>query len=195
MKGLLVPETSDHPHPTLPLKGEGFRKDFTSFFLPLPLEGEAGWGWSAVTGERLVLEPLGAVARGGEGFGDLDQDAVGVGQYVVVPKADHGVTVGFDDAGAIGVSCAFSVLAPVKLDDELHTAAGQIDHVAADPELARELHAELSAPQPRPQADFRLGRFAAQLSGDGGDAFSSQPRFTPTQPSPSRERAFLAQAS
>lgn len=117
------------------------------------------------------------------------QDTVRVGKDIVVPVADYVVAVRLDHSGAGIVGAAVSMLAVIKFDDELETAASEIHDGVSNRKLAREFDAELFAAQPRPHSFFRFRRIFAQLARQRRQAFIAHTLYTPTQPSPSRGRA------
>ena len=181
-----------HPHPTLPLEGEGFSKRMGLLhFLPLPLEGEAGWGCSTLAWtlgirlapppltpprwggglRRVVFEPIVTVCGKGEGFCDPQNRAIGVAQNIIVPEADDHVTVCFDQPRPRDVSLAIRVLPAIDFDHQFGAAAGKISDEATNRELASELNAQLFSPQSRPQSLGRFGRFAPQFLCYGRQAF------------------------
>lgn len=185
-----------HPKPPLP-SGEG------------PGVGERGGASRLPLGRRYTptqLPPQGRGARSGDGFSgsvsgkvDLDhqrgQDAICIGEDIVVPVADDMVTVRLDHAGAGVISAAVSVLPTIKFDDQSQASAGKIHDCVSNRKLARESDAQLVAAQSRPHSFFRFSRFLAQFARQRRQAFIAHTLYTPTQPSPSRGRAFIAKSA
>ena len=143
----------EHPHPTLPLKGEGFKNVRGSF-----------------------------VAGDGYCFGDADEHAFGIAQHIIVPETDHGVTELLDLARPLNVGQVVSVLPAINFDHQSQTAAGEIGNIITDPELACKLNAKLTTAQMRPQPLFRVRRIGAQFSRNRRSPLASHSPNTPTQP-------------
>ena len=158
----------EHPHPTLPLEGEGFE-----------VEGDSGV----------------AVPRYVEFEHDRFDHAVGVAQHLIVPEPDHAIAVSLDLAGADVVGRIVGVLAAIDFDHQPGRAAGEVGDGVADLALPGELRPDLLAPKPRPQATLGFGRFATKLLREAGQAFSRHGLDTPTQPSPLRGRASMTQVA
>ncbi len=122
------------------------------------------------------------------------QDAVSVGEDIVVPVADDMVAMRFDHSRAGFVVAAVSVLPTIQFDDKLQAAASEIHDCVSNWKLAREFDAKLFAAQPRPHSFFRFRRIFAQLARQRRQAFIAHTLYTPTQPSPLRGRAFIAKS-
>ncbi len=153
------------------------------------------WG-RGLEGRRLeivILKPIIAVGGEGEGFGDLQDHAIGVAEHIVVPEPDHPVAVTFDHLSPRFISGTIAVLSAIDFDDQLEPAAGEISNGISDLELSRELNVKLLCSQPRPQALRGLGRFGAKLFRYGREALGNQRLYTPTQLSPSTGRALVAE--
>ena len=157
-----------HPHPTLPLEGEGFE-----------VEGDSGV----------------AVPRDVEFEHDRFDHAVGVAQHLIVPEPDHAIAVSLDLAGADVVGRIVGVLAAIDFDHQPGRTAGEVGDGVADLALPGELRPDLLAPKPRPQANLGFGRFATEPLREAGQSLSRHGLDAPTQPSPCRGRASLAQAA
>ena len=128
---------------------------------------------------------LGFVAGEGDFFGDAGQDAVGVGEDVVVPEAEHAVAVGLDLARPVVIGRAVGMLAAVEFDRDPQRAASEVDDVASDGKLARELRrAKLAGAQARPQASFRIRHVPPQLACNAGQSLFSQRRTPIPNPFP-----------
>jgi hypothetical protein len=83
--------------------------------------------------------------------------ALRVLQNLVVPEADDPIAETFDDFRSRFVAPR-SVLATVKLHDEMGLAGCKVGDAGADRELPDELDAfELARAQPLPEAPFRFG--------------------------------------
>ena len=73
---------------------------------------------------------------------DSLENAVGVTQRLIVPKAKHAIALSFEICGAGLVGSPFqSVMAPVQLDDQLGFSAAEVRDEGADGVLAAELEA------------------------------------------------------
>ena len=121
---------------------------------------------------------------------DFLKHASGVCQDVVVPEADHRVTVRFDQLRARRIGCAVSMLPAVQLDHQPRLPTGEVGDVRTDRELADELRTlDLPGTKMRPQPRLRFGRRAAQLARHRRQSLCNHWRITLTQPSPSRDRA------
>lgn len=146
----------------------------------LPLEG-VGFS-SAVSGE-VDFDQQGC------------QNAIRVGEDIVVPVTDDMVSMRLDHSGAGFVSSAVSVLAAIEFDDELQSAAGKVRDRVSNRKLAREFDTKLFAFKPRPNSFFRFRRIFAQLARKRRQAFIAHTSCTPTQLSPMRGRALIAKSA
>src|SRR5688572_30171901 len=108
--------------------------------------------------------------RGGlqlaQGLGDHDDDAIGVGEDVVVPEAQRAEAVRGEPGIAGCVGCAVGVLTAVKFDNESRFKASEVGDVWSDRALLAEEEAiELSAPQVFPKAYLCVSRQGTQFAG------------------------------
>lgn len=86
----------------------------------------------------------------------------GKGALRVIPETDHAVAAGFDDAGAIRVSWADSVLPAVQSDGEEQRSVGEISIEVAYGKLAREFRTfEPARSHVQPEALFRNGHIVS----------------------------------
>jgi len=85
--------------------------------------------------------PLALVGRGWGGGGEDStlshfQNAVDVRQYVVIPKSEDSITLGFQKLGPPHVTFDLSgVLTAVDLNDNLQAMTGEIDNVVTESHL------------------------------------------------------------
>ena len=101
------------------------------------------------------------------------QDAVHIGQNLVVPEADHSPALAFEPDSAFEVLWIVRVLPAIELDDYLSFDAGEIGDVPSDRMLATEFEpVELPIPNTEPKTLFSLRQIQAQLprplAGEGG---------------------------
>jgi hypothetical protein len=192
------PETRVRRH-SLPGRLMPKRTDILRYS-PSPRRGEDGARSASGEGARLFRIgrtpspnplPVGErdleTATGEEQFtADDFQDAFGVGEHIVVPKADHSIAERLDDLGAWSVGFG-RVLAAVEFDGEVQIAAGEIRDEAADRELAEELSVfEAAGAEVIPEPVFGVRASAAEVTCDGRQALFCQGRTPSPQPSPRR---------
>ncbi len=125
---------------------------------PSPLEGEDG-NAKALPGGGSTGKHL---ANNGDHSGR-------VCEHIVVPEAQDSVTSRFEPLGALGiVSFVPGMLPAVYLDDQQSFGTEKVHYIGSDGLLTAEAKpVELLSSYSGPQANFRLGRRIAQLSGDG----------------------------
>jgi len=145
---------------------------------PSPQRGE-GWG----EGERALARasaitmcaghPHPTLSLEGEGLSacvekrrsDFHQDPIEIVEDIVVPEAEHGVTIGLDNTRPLGIAGAFRMLPTIQFDHQPRAATAEIRHVRADRVLANEFGSlQLSASQTRPQPRLHVRRASAQTS-------------------------------
>ncbi len=175
---------------------------------PLPSGEGPGVGERGAASRPLlgVARPHPTLPLEGDGFsgsvsGEVDfdhqggQNAVCIGEDIVVPIAHDMVAMRLDYSGAGIVRGAISMLATVQLDDKFQSAAGEIHDRVSDRKLTSEFDVKLFASHARPKALFGFRRIFAQLARQRRQAFIAHTLYTPTQPSPLRGRASIAKLS
>jgi hypothetical protein len=73
-----------------------------------------------------------------QGFGNRLQNALGVVQYVVVPKAQNSIAVISEPVVAANVAFIFGMLSAVDLNDQAQLPADEVDDVRSDGLLPNE---------------------------------------------------------
>lgn len=123
----------------------------------------------------------------------FDQHAVEVTQHLVVPEAEHGVAMRFDQLRSGDIGGVAVMLAAVELHHQSRGAAGEVRDVGADRVLEDELPAvQLPVAQCVPQALLRVGAVAAELARDGGQSFLTH--VGPPSPNPLPQGRGLSRA-
>ncbi len=121
----------------------------------------------------------------GDFLGNYLQHPFHIPQHLVVPKADHAVAVGFDDAGSVRVAGAFGMLSTVQFNRETQATASEVGDEVTDGVLAGKFGVvELASAQVAPEARLRLGRFATQLASEASQALLSHRRTPIPNPFP-----------
>jgi hypothetical protein len=106
------------------------------------------------------------------------QHALGVGERVVVPEAEHAIAEGLQQGSATGVVLHVRrMLAAVQLDDQLPLATAEVHDIWADGHLTRELGTE-QAPiaKTRPEAAFHVGLTTTEPAGVVARGFADATR-------------------
>ena len=66
------------------------------------------------------------------------ENAIEIGQNIIIPEADHGITVLGQYCCANPICSPLCMLAAIKLDDEIGFPTGEVGDVRADRKLPRE---------------------------------------------------------
>ena len=170
-----------------------------------PLPGGEGLGEGLLSSpwnirKFVAFEPASpslSVACQGQFLGNGLNNAVGIGKNIDVPEADKTIPVKLDDARSHGVIVAGGVLTAVNFDHEFRRPAYEVGDIALDRVLPGEMKTQLIAFKPRPKSFFGIRRVRSQLAGSPCHAFcrhccyTPSGSYTPSQPSPSRGRAFM----
>jgi hypothetical protein len=91
------------------------------------------------------------------------QNALGIGEDVIVPEAEHAIAALLEPARAR--LTLIRMLSAIDLNDELRLGAKEIDDIRPNRVLATEAETfELLSPQTRPQPDLRIRRRQAQYA-------------------------------
>ena len=99
-------------------------------------------------------------------MGDAVENAIRVGQYVVVPEAEDAKTTGLKETGALGIVIGrFGVLTAVQLNDELCAVAGEIREVRAQWNLFAPVVVREAGAQRTPEHALGVGHVAAKAAG------------------------------
>jgi hypothetical protein len=109
---------------------------------------------------------------------DLREHALDIGQHVVIPESQHGVTMLGEDRGPACISCRVGgVLSTIDLDDEFELVASKIGEVRPDANLPAEMCARpaKAMAQMPPKALLGLGWILPKSPGDIGHQFSRDP--------------------
>src|SRR6185312_812718 len=95
---------------------------------------------------------------------DRLQDAVNIAQHIVVPKAQHQISVGLELRGALRIlGDVLGVLTAVQLHDQPSGFAAKIDHVSFDRHLPPEFHSvKPPVAQSKPKRAFGIRLIAPQ---------------------------------
>ena len=141
--------------------------------IPSPLEGEGeGEGFlpPRPLRERVVLpvpSPLegeGRVRGNIQFISDLLQNCLGLAQYLVIPEAQNPIAhLGQIVSPMLIRLYLVAVMSAIKLNDQLHIRAKEVNDVTSDRLLATKLEAVyLSFTQPQPQFPFGVGLVATE---------------------------------
>ena len=136
--------------------------------------------------------PVFTIVRQRQFVGDSLNNAVRVGQNVDVPEPYHPVSITLDDPRSHLVAYTYRVLPSVNLDNQLGRSANEIDNIGSDGMLTGEVNTQLISFQSRPQSLFGVRRVCPQFARKPRHALRHHRFYTPSQPSPSRGRATMA---
>ena len=125
-------------------------------------------------------------------FGNGLHNATRVRQNINVPEADHMVSVTLDYSRSHLVAYADGVLSAVNFDCQPGRTTGEIDNIRSDWMLSGKVNPQLVSFQSRPQPFFGVRRVCPQLARNPRHALRHHRSYTPSQPSPSRGRACMA---
>jgi hypothetical protein len=96
---------------------------------------------------------------------DCRSNAIAIAEYFMIPEADHRIALASDNQRSIRVRRGF-MLAAIGLDDQLSSAACEIDHVAADRDLPPEMKVGKILAQDAPEPLLGVGGLTPQAARD-----------------------------
>jgi hypothetical protein len=171
------------PSPSAPSPRRGLRRQVRSPDGPRSRRN----GWGEGVRQSGLSRP---VPRHQQILADRLDDAIGVGQHVVVPEAKNAITVPLDDRGWRGIACGI-VLPAVQLDSQSGGTTCEVGDVGIDLKLTDEfLPLKPAGAEVGPEAFFGFGLACAQVSRDPGQALSSDLSTPSPNPLPPGERAY-----
>ena len=101
---------------------------------------------------------------------DRQKNTLSVAEHLIVPKADHSISLAFDDRRTRRVNFG-CVLAAIDFDDELGPMTSKIGDVVADRYLAPEMPFGEVLPKQSPNRTFRIGHVSAKSTGSPDSVF------------------------
>jgi hypothetical protein len=124
-------------------------------------------------------------------FENHPKDPFDILDDIVVPEAQHTITLGFEKGGSASIS-GFIMLAAIEFDDQPRFDTKKVDDEGADTGLSSELQiAKLAIPDGVPKSAFDVGRVSPESCGMGAGLAADRVHLrdymkkkTLTQPSP-----------